>query len=1126
MAIGDPQSPAGVKPQADSADSTFAGGLVGAGAPPGDARMRLPREPYPGLRPFLDFEAALLFGRERQVREVIEGLSQSQFVAVLGGSGSGKSSLIHAGVVPELRSFGIPGAGDLWLPMTCTPGTNVSDEDKAAQRRSPVTRLARRFARLLKSRGSEFADRARLDEIAGVFRQEAGFARLVDTYAREFYLPPGPDPEESRVLFVLDQFEEVFHPTNRDVADARLLVERVLDHFFNPHPRCHVVITMRSEHLNDCAAFLELPDAINKSSYLIRRLDSDELRDAIVGPAQRFLRLVARSETSTRPLPSEVVFEPAVLQRLLRDVQAITSDPDHLPLLQHLLARLWEAALQREEMDTLVPATITEIDLVRAVNAGGRRGDEVPLVDELNTLRACVNNWPESIYGWHDAAGRAQLDALFRNLAFKDPNTGAYSQQRVDVDEAAKRLGTAGGRDDLRSLIAEGFLGSVDYLFWDDDDPARVTLKVSHESFIRGWLRFRSLVDTESLQFDEYLLVLRKCGEWTSNNRSEDYLLEAGEMRRLGGSGFVARTQQGHKRESWLRLLAMDRDAVHLAQVAGELDAYLQASEKRLALRRQRETRGRRTVVAAVALAVVSALLPMALSGLVQGPTMGRAQLLFEAGNRANHSLLKSTQFEVGDPEAAATLQSLLIAAERVDEARSGGESWRMRVSRQVLERAGSWPVIREQREFLDSVFGQSEPTVNAVLRQLMQSVVWRAGPVGTALMPGAVTVAAPEHLPGVTCGAAPQAPGSAVAAGNETGGLTGDLYVQGRKGANALSSDRAVFVPARTAGERGPLEVFSAQFDRQTGACTRGDPLMDWPGHLNASVLIDATLRHYYSAVDAPSAVGQSLIVQQLDWQFGPGQRLVTFQRLPRSVVNDPVAIAAVRTAAGPGRVGVAATSADAGSLVIALPEKRWRLVASEAQPVSTAAIEAGQLVPLTAAAKDSACGLLSASFAGVDRYAVRVFEHEGRCFRMAQGRAHEDAAAAVPQEVLVAVYDRPGTAARLRTPSPAPVASLLPFARFSSDPQRAMARRWWVGVSGPWDGWLFSEVGAPDPDNAGQALQATAGAGSVMPPQLLAAPWSTCALWHLGLALQRNNAAPASPATTPSRLDSTCQR
>ena len=189
--------------------------------PATDARLRLPREPYPGLRPVLDFEAPLLFGRERQVREVIERLAQTQFVAVLGGSGSGKSSLIHAAVIPELRSFGIPGAGDLWLPMVSTPGTNVSQADREARRHTPITRLARRFAALLKSRGSAEADAQRLGQIADVFRQETGFARLFDVFAKEIAVPPGPNPDDARVLFVLDQFEEVFHPTNQGVEDAR-----------------------------------------------------------------------------------------------------------------------------------------------------------------------------------------------------------------------------------------------------------------------------------------------------------------------------------------------------------------------------------------------------------------------------------------------------------------------------------------------------------------------------------------------------------------------------------------------------------------------------------------------------------------------------------------------------------------------------------------------------------------------------------------------------------------------------------------------------------------------------------------------------------------------------------------
>ncbi len=1125
MAIGDPQSPSASVRSNDATDSTFAGGLVGAGAPPKDARMRLPREPYPGLRPFLDFEAALLFGRERQVREVIEGLRQSQFVAVLGGSGSGKSSLIHAGVVPELRSFGIPGAGDLWLPMTCTPGTNVNDEDKASRRRSPIARLARRFARLLKSRGSEFADQARLDEIAEVFRQEAGFARLVDAYAAEFNLPPGPDPEEARVLFVLDQFEEVFHPTNRDVPDAKLLVERVLDHFFNPHPRCHVVITMRSEHLNDCAAFLELPDAINKSSYLIRRLDGDELRDAIVGPAQRFLRLVARSETSARPLPSEVVFEPAVLQRLLRDVQAITSDPDHLPLLQHLLARLWEAALQREEMDALVPATVTEIDLVRAVNAGGVRGDEVPLAAELNTLRACVNNWPESIYGWQEAEGKARLDALLRSLAFKDPNTGAYSQQRLDVDEAARRLGMAGGRDALRSLIAEGFLGSVDYLFWDDDDPARVTLKVSHESFIRGWLRFRSLVDTESVHFDEYLMVLRKCAEWSTNKRSEDFLLETGEMRRLGGSGFVGRMQQGDKRESWMRLLAMDRDAAHLTQVAGELEDFLQESEQRLVQRRLRETRGRRSARVALAVTVAFALLPTTLfSWLVQGPTMRRAELLFEAGNRANQALLSPVQVAVGD--GAYTLQSMLLAGALVDQARSGAGPWRTEVSKEVLDALGNWPLFSDQRDFLDNVFMQAEPPVNGTLRQLIQRAVWRAPVAGHAHAAAETALPAAEVRPDARC--------ESLTPGVRQTGL---LFVQRRESAGDTRTLRALFVPDPNAGDR-ELAVFSANVDPIRNTCTQGAEVLKTPGALNSSVVFDSSLRLFYytsdgfKTPDGQVATPPVLIVQELDWERGRDGEVYANRQTITSI-TDARALNAVKRAAGDARAAVAPTYHVPGGRVVdlrppadrveAVRGARWFVANPLAQRVEPTADEIAKFERLQPAVAGSACALLAQTFAPLPGFSLQVFEQGHQCFRVVRGwpaaNPGEPTERPLRDDVRVSVHEMPSPVMlqRARENPPAPLAALLPFARQLPLSQGGSAQvSWWVGTSGAWDGWLLQKTeGTSSSSAAGQPVA-----------RFIGAPWSTCALWQIGRRLLTHNPAALDSGKTAATLSTACQQ
>lgn len=1052
-----------------------------------DARARLPREPYPGLRPFLDFEAALLFGRERQVREVIEHLKGTQFVAVLGGSGSGKSSLIHAGVVPELRSYGIPGAGDLWLPMTCTPGTNVSAADQAARRHSPVTRFARRFAGLLKSRGSAAEDQKRQEDIAEIFRQEAGFARLLDTYSAELALPPGPDAADAQVLFVIDQFEELFHPTNQGVADAALLVERVLDHFFNPHPRCHVVLTMRSEHLNDCATFLELPDAINKSSYLIRRLDTDELRQAITGPAQRFLRLMARAEPE-RALPEQVRFEEAVINRVLRDTQAITHDPDHLPLMQHLLARLWEAAIERQDMDVPVPATITQADLVRAVHAGAQ-GQPTTLDERLNTLRACVENWPETLYQWHDAARQRELDALLRQLAFKDPNTGLYSQQRLDVDVGAAQLGHGKTRADLRALIGEGFLGSVDYLFWDDEDPSRVTLKVSHESFIRGWARFRGLIDVESAHFDEFLGVLRKCAEWAGargkalGGAEEDYLLEAGELRRLADSGFAERLRQPAQRDTWRRFLTLDRDGARLARHEGELDRYYHRSRQREAERQARESRARRSAVWATVITVVTVLLPTTLfSWLVQGPTMLRAEALFDAGNRANRATLSPSQAKVGD--AGGTLDSMLRAAELVAVARQGEGSWRFALSRRLLDTFGNWPFFSEQRDFLANVFSQAEPPVNGTLRGVLTGSVWLAesGAVQGELQP------APERIDNAVC--------TGGAAMEDQVGALGRLWVAGRRTPGDTRPLRALFVPDRPDFDR-KLEVFGASVDASSGQCTLGGLVLDVPEAVDSSVVFDATLRTFYYTLQGAATPVPSVVVQEVDWERGPDGQLRTQQRQTLSVITDPGAVQAVEAVVRDQRAAAAPSWRVHGGRVVELGTRRWRIAATQAQRVDLA-VGAPQAMALMASPPGSPCVDLAATFATMPGFDIEQLETDRHCFMVARGWprvAGENEGRSPRDELRVAVHDKPAGALlqRARESPPAPVAGLVPFARVQAEDVPTEAGRWFVGVAGPYEGWLLLKVA----ERGGQG------------ERFIGAPWSTCALWRLGREVQRTNPA-----------------
>jgi len=1046
-----------------------------------DARLRLPRQPYPGLRPYIDFEAALLFGRERQVREIVERLANTQFVAVLGGSGSGKSSLVIAGVMPELRSYGIPGAGDLWLPMTFTPGTNAGAGNGAlaAPRSSPITRLAQRFAAQLKSRGSAEADARRVTEIAEVFRQEAGFARLLDAYGAELDLPTGPEPTEARVLFVLDQFEEVFHPTNRGLADVGLLVERVLDHFFNPHPRCYVVLTMRSEYLNQCAAYLELPDAINKSSYLVRRLDDGELREAITAPAQRFLRLAQRLDT-TRRLPREVRFDPAVVERVLRDTRAISHDPDHLPLLQHLLARVWQAALEREELDAAVPSQITEIDLVRAVNAA-TGGDESPLPDSVNVLRECLNRWPERVYQWHEPPQRAALDALFGRLALRDPNTGQYAQQRLAVDEAAALLGPGRTAADLRALLVEGFLGSVEYLFWDDEDPSRATLKVSHEAFIRGWTRFRELVDRQAGRFEEFAALLRRCADWLDQGRDDDWLLGSGEVRRLLGEEQRNWLADGAERAVAAHLLPLvERDAARLEHALPELDDFVARS-----MRRQRQRRRVQQALTAATIAMLFfAVVPVALfSVFVQGPTWRRLELLFDGANLANAA--RTSASDEATSAAESQLEPLLRAAESVNTAltASGGTAT-MGISRWVIDRFGWVAPVQRQAELLGALGAQSETLVNNRLRSLLGSAVWRSvTPAPRRTEP------APQRL-SATC----QAPPGAT--------LTGTVYARPPAGGVATGPRRAVFLQQPDADRS--LVLYAAAIDAN-GQCRLGPAILALPDALDARVVFDAGLRHFAYSLLEGALRRPSVLVQEVDWDLDSGAAPVFLRRRGVTMLPDPGSFDRVRALAGAQRAVPVPSWPEPGGSALSVGESTWRFVWPSAS-LMPAGADTRQFQPLLPAPRDSVCARLADLLPLPPGRRVQGYEvGERHCLVVQRQPLAEEAggstsplAAALPgpAEVGVSLFAAPRAAEldRLAANPPAPIAWLPEFTRLPADAEDG-ALNWLFGTSGPLRGWLALEVR--------RVVKAAVLTPTPAPPERIGVPLTTCALWRLGTTL-----------------------
>src|ERR1700744_1192756 len=81
-----------------------------------------PFNPFPGLRPFEPDEDHLFFGREREIDELLRRLRTCRFLAVVGTSGSGKSSLVRSGLIPSLHSGFLIGAGSSWRVATMRPG--------------------------------------------------------------------------------------------------------------------------------------------------------------------------------------------------------------------------------------------------------------------------------------------------------------------------------------------------------------------------------------------------------------------------------------------------------------------------------------------------------------------------------------------------------------------------------------------------------------------------------------------------------------------------------------------------------------------------------------------------------------------------------------------------------------------------------------------------------------------------------------------------------------------------------------------------------------------------------------------------------------------------------------------
>ncbi|WP_286619269.1 TIR domain-containing protein, partial [Variovorax sp. J22R115] len=255
--------------------------------------------PYRGLNYFREEDAAFFFGREAATKQLVEAVGRHRLVAVVGASGSGKSSVVRAGLVPTLRGR----RGDAWEIVTLVP------DDR------PLYNLSAALLSLLEP---EMDEVARLDKIQRLADQlQAGRTKLRDVVQRLLDLQPGTQ----RLLLVVDQWEELFTLTE-NAEQRQCFIDNLLE--ATQTSALNVVLTLRGDYFGRAVTSQrDLSDRLQGAQVNLGPMTKEELRCAIVKPAKQV----------------GLEFEPNLVELILEHA---VGEPGNLPLLEFVLRELWE----------------------------------------------------------------------------------------------------------------------------------------------------------------------------------------------------------------------------------------------------------------------------------------------------------------------------------------------------------------------------------------------------------------------------------------------------------------------------------------------------------------------------------------------------------------------------------------------------------------------------------------------------------------------------------------------------------------------------------------------------------------------------------------------------------------
>jgi energy-coupling factor transporter ATP-binding protein EcfA2 len=478
--------------------------------------------PYPGLRPFKPRESHLFFGRDEHVFEMFSLLEDHRFLAVVGASGSGKSSLVLAGLLPRLRDEGLLNQRDgAWRFLIMRPGNSPLDA-LADACQQPDSVMDTTLAQGVLYGGDPVMTRVVL---------ESGPKGLIRVLA------DARVPEDDNILLLVDQFEELFRFAGADtsVDSAETLLQRrneslqfvamLLETARQTERPVHVVLTMRTDFIGDCDQFDGLPQAINDGQFLVPRLSWRQLEQAISGPLQ-----VSGFESD---------IERSIVDHMLNTA---SQERDALPLVQHALLRMWLAAADSESQD---PAVSESARTLRHIT-------EVEHYLPIGGLSHALDRHASDLFQSLTDEQPRIAERLFRCLAERSP-TGQLIRRLTSVREVADIADVT--PQEVIDVVEVFRRPGVNFLVTTPADTLTdaTSIDISHESLLRQWGTMGKWIESETSAATRYRRLRETVGLNGTLNGTE--LLDVWRWRRVEKPTAVWARRYGGQYKECMELL-------------------------------------------------------------------------------------------------------------------------------------------------------------------------------------------------------------------------------------------------------------------------------------------------------------------------------------------------------------------------------------------------------------------------------------------------------------------------------------------------------------------------------------------------------------------------------------------